>query len=153
MKNIADFNWKTLSGEEFKGAQLLGKRTIIFNTASACGYTPQLGQFEELHREMGAAGVQILAFPCNDFGAQEPGSPEEIQSFCERQYNVTFPLMEKIEITQNTHPLFAWMQEQSNDSIKWNFHKFVLNEKGEVVGSFAHSVSPMDDGILNLIKV
>lgn len=152
-----DFVVNDLQGRPFPFSQLKGKKVLAVNTASACGYTPQYAQLEELHKEFGSTGLAIIAFPCNDFGGQEQGSAEEIVEFCEVNYGVTFPIMEKIKIKgKSPHPVYAWLTEKeqngmSDSIVSWNFQKYAIDEEGNLVRSFAHGCDPMDSSIMQWI--
>jgi glutathione peroxidase len=150
---LYDFTWKRLTGEDFPVDTLKGKKVLVVNVASECGLTPQYVQLQELYSEFGGDSFEIVAFPCNDFGAQEPGSPEQIAQFCEVNYGVTFPVMEKIQVKgENAHPLYRWMlQETGSEEVKWNFHKFLINENGLVVRELAPTTSPLDEELVNWI--
>jgi glutathione peroxidase len=121
---------------------------LIVNTASKCGFTPQYTGLESLQQQYGTRGFSVLAFPCNQFGAQEPGTETEIQSFCEMNYQTTFPLFSKIEVNgAASHPLFTHLKEHApgvlgSKRIKWNFTKFLVNQQGEVVKRYAPSTKP-----------
>ena len=128
---------------------------IAVNVASECGYTPQYQQLQELYDEFDDKLV-IIGFPCNDFGGQEPGEADEIQRFCDLNYGVTFPLSAKIGIKKNTHPIYNWLQNKAENGIldhqvQWNFHKFLIDEQGQLHAAYAASVSPLDDRILSWI--
>jgi len=148
-----DLKATTLEGEPFAFSSLRGKRVLIVNTASKCGYTPQYAELEALHQEFGGKGLVILGFPCNDFGRQEPGTAEEIGAFCERNYGVSFPMMDKVSVKGETqHPVYSWLcQAQLNGvadhDVKWNFHKFLVDEQGRLVGAFRSGVAPKDPEI------
>lgn len=120
-----------------------GNCLLIVNVASECGFTPQYEQFQSFYEELKDHKFEILAFPCNQFGAQEPGNSEEIIQFCKTKYNVTFPVFEKVEVNgNNTHPLYKFLKSQApgvlgSKTIKWNFTKFLLDGKGKVVKRFA----------------
>jgi glutathione peroxidase len=145
---------KTLDGEEYGFAQLKGKKVLIVNTASACGFTPQYKGLQKLHEQYGE-NLVILGFPCNDFGKQESGSNEEIGAFCEKNYGVTFQIMEKVIIKgSNPHPVYSWLLNKnengvSDHNVRWNFHKFIINESGSLVGSFKSGVEPTDNQIIS----
>lgn len=150
---LLDFNWNCLNGQPFDVQSLTGKKVLIVNVASACGLTPQYTQLQELYAQFGGESFEIIAFPCNDFGGQEPGSPDQIAHFCSANYGVTFPIMEKISVQgDQTHPLYTWLlAETGGDSpneVKWNFHKFLLNEHGQVVKDLAPTTTPLDDEML-----
>ena len=125
-----------------------GKVMLIVNTASACGFTPQYEGLQVLYAEHQAQGLEVLAFPCNQFKQQEKGNNEEIQQFCDLTFNIKFPLFDKIDVNgDNTHPLFAFLKAQApgilgSKSIKWNFTKFLVNKKGEVVKRYAPTTKP-----------
>ena len=136
--NVKDNNLNNVEMSEYKGKILL-----IVNVASKCGFTPQYKDLESLYKKYKDQGLEVLGFPCNQFGAQEPGSNEEIQSFCQLNYNVTFKLFDKIDVNgPKTSPLFKHLKNQSPDilgteGIKWNFTKFLVNKDGEVVKRFS----------------
>ena len=125
-----------------------GKVLLVVNTASKCGFTPQYEGLEALHRKYADQGFEVIAFPCNQFGAQEPGDEEEIKNFCSLTYDVTFPLMAKVDVNgDNADPLWAYMKDQQagllgSRGIKWNFTKFLVNKKGEVVARHGPQVKP-----------
>jgi len=123
---------------------------LVVNVASQCGFTSQYRELESIYQSLHSEGLEILAFPCNQFGGQEPGSPEEIQSFCERNFSVTFPIFEKIEVNgSNTHPFFEFLKNAApgllgTTAIKWNFTKFLINRDGTQVKRYASATSPSD---------
>ncbi len=129
-------------------ADYKGKVLLVVNTASKCGFTPQYEGLEALHRKYADQGFEVIAFPCNQFGSQEPGDEEEIKNFCSLTYDVTFPLMAKVDVNgDNTDPLWAYMKQQQaglmgSRGIKWNFTKFLVNKKGEVVARHGPQVKP-----------
>lgn len=136
-------------GETFPFNKLKGKVVVIVNVASKCGFTPQYKELEELNKKFEGRDVQILGFPCNQFGSQEPGSDEEIQSFCSLNYGVTFPVLQKVEVNgENTHPVYKYLKSKKSGllgltRIKWNFEKFLINKEGEVVERFASITKPL----------
>jgi glutathione peroxidase len=148
MKNkIYDFRAKSINGEEISLNDFKGKVMLIVNTASKCGFTPQFKELEDLYRKFKDSGLEILGFPCNQFGKQEPGTSKEIKDFCEINYGVTFKMFEKIDVNgNNAHPLFTFLKDEKHGligkDIKWNFTKFLVNEEGEVIARFAPSKSP-----------
>ena len=148
MSTAHDFSAKLATGEETSLAQFQGQVLLIVNTASKCGFTPQYTGLESLQQRYGPRGFSVLAFPCNQFGAQEPGSEDEIQSFCEMNYQTTFPLFSKIEVNgAASHPLFTHLKEQApgvlgSKRIKWNFTKFLVNQRGAVVKRYGPSTKP-----------
>jgi glutathione peroxidase len=148
MTTIYDFSAKSLSGEEIPLSAFKGKVLLIVNTASKCAFTPQYTGLEQLHRKYGARGFEVLAFPCNQFAAQEPGDAQEIANFCTQNYDVTFPVFAKIEVNgQGTHPLYQFLKQAKrgffgSQSIKWNFTKFLASRHGAVRGRFAPMTKP-----------
>lgn len=148
MSEIYDFPLTLLDGTPFDSQSLRGQVVLVVNVASRCGFTPQYAELEKLYRELEAQGFVILAFPCNQFGAQEPGSAEEIARFCSLTYGVTFPVMQKIEVN-GTHadPLYRWLKKQKSgllgsEAIKWNFTKFLIDTRGQVVERYAPQTAP-----------
>lgn len=133
-----DFKVKTLEGEEFSFSSLKGKKVMIVNTASKCGYTPQYKDLEELYEKYQGELV-IIGFPANNFANQEPGSATEIRQFCSQNYGVTFPMMEKISVKgKDMHPLYQWLTSKEKNGVmdsevKWNFQKYLIDEKGNLV--------------------
>jgi glutathione peroxidase len=148
MTTVMDFSAALANGEPKDLSDYQGKVLLIVNTASKCGFTPQYTGLESLHQTYGERGFSVLAFPCNQFGGQEPGSEEEIQSFCDLNYQTSFPLFSKIEVNgAASHPLYAHLKEQApgvlgSKRIKWNFTKFLVNQHGEVVKRYAPSTKP-----------
>ena len=148
MTTVMDFSAVLANGEPIDLSDYQGKVLLIVNTASKCGFTPQYTGLESLHQTYGERGFSVLAFPCNQFGGQEPGSEEEIQSFCDLNYQTSFPLFSKIEVNgAGSHPLYAHLKEQApgvlgSKRIKWNFTKFLVNQHGEVVKRYAPSTKP-----------
>lgn len=148
MTTVMDFSAALANGEPKNLSDYQGKVLLIVNTASKCGFTPQYTGLESLHQTYGERGFSVLAFPCNQFGGQEPGSEEEIQSFCDLNYQTSFPLFSKIEVNgAASHPLYAHLKEQApgvlgSKRIKWNFTKFLVNQRGEVVKRYAPSTKP-----------
>ncbi len=150
--SIYDFKIKSLSGEEIDFKKYAGKNLLIVNTASKCGYTYQYADLEKLHDQYGDK-VEVLGFPANNFLWQEPGNNEEIALFCEKNYGVEFQMFEKISVKgKDKHPLYKWLEAKSGNSPSWNFNKYVVNRKGEVVGFFPAKVSPLDKDIISLIQ-
>ena len=155
MPGIYDFSAKSLAGEEVSLQRFEGQVLLIVNTASKCGFTPQYRGLEELHRDFGSRGFSVLGFPCNQFGGQEPGSANQIQAFCSTQYDVTFPLFEKIDVNgANAHPLYNYLKRKKSgllgSSIKWNFTKFLVDRAGQVVARYAPTARP--DGLRREIE-
>lgn len=149
-KTIYDFEARSLDGEEIPFSQYKGKVLLIVNTASKCGFTPQYEGLEELHKKFEAQGLKVLGFPCNQFGAQEPGKGEEIASFCQKNYGVDFQMFEKVEVNgDDAHPLYKFLQKAAlgalnTESIKWNFTKFLVDKDGKVLKRYAPNVPPDD---------
>lgn len=148
MTTIADFTVTTNRGEELDLAEKKGNVLLVVNTASKCGFTPQYDGLEAVYQKYKDRGFEILGFPCNQFGNQEPGNADEIAQFCKVNYGVTFPLMEKIDVNgDNASPLFDWMKEEAkglfgSTSIKWNFTKFLIDRDGNVVRRYAPNDKP-----------
>jgi glutathione peroxidase len=149
-----DFKVMDLMGNEFDFAALKGKRVLIVNTASKCGFTPQYKELQELYDTYNKAGFEIIGFPANNFASQEPGTSSEIAEFCERNYGVTFSMMDKISVKgKDMHPVYQWLTQkalngQSDASVKWNFHKFLVDENGTWVASYGSTTSPTSDEIV-----
>ena len=150
MKTLADFTAKLPGGSEIDLADKLGKVVLVVNTASKCGFTPQYDGLEALWKKYKDRGFEILAFPCNQFGGQEPGTADEIESFCKVNFGVSFPLMAKIEVNgENETPLYHWLKGEARGlmgsrGIKWNFTKFLIDREGKVVGRYAPTTRPAD---------
>ena len=147
-KTIADFSVQLPNGEEISLADKAGKVVLVVNTASRCGFTPQYDGLEALYRKFKDQGFEVVAFPCNQFGAQEPGNADEIASFCKLTYDVTFPMMAKIDVNgDEATPLYQWMKGEApglmgSKSIKWNFTKFLIDREGKVVRRYAPTDKP-----------
>ncbi len=149
MTNFYDFEAVSLRGENIKMSDYSGKAVLVVNTASKCGLTPQYEGLEALYKEYKDKGLEILGFPCNQFGAQEPGSADEIGEFCQINYGVSFKMFEKIDVNgPNTHPIFKFLKEEKGgilgDDIKWNFTKFLIGKDGNVIKRFAPITVPDD---------
>src|SRR6476620_10252203 len=147
MAALYDFTASSLSGEEVPLKQFEGQVLLIVNTASACGFTPQYKGMQELHQKYAGRGFAVLGFPCNQFGAQEPGDATQISQFCERQYAVTFPMFAKIDVNgASAHPLYDYLKREKSgllgSSIKWNFTKFLVDRAGKVVARHAPTTTP-----------
>jgi glutathione peroxidase len=147
-KSIYDFEASTLDGKPAPLAAYRGKVLLIVNTASKCGFTPQYQGLEALWRKYADQGLVVLGFPCNQFGAQEPGDADEIASFCSLTYEVSFPMMSKVEVNgPGADPLWTWLKHEKkglfgSEAIKWNFTKFLIGRDGEVLGRFAPTTTP-----------
>ena len=148
MSEFYSFNAKSNKGEDIVFEQYKDKVLLIVNTASKCGFTPQYEGLQSLYKKYQEQGLEILAFPCDQFGHQEPGSDQEIQQFCSLNYDVSFPLFKKIEVNgDNTPPLYQFLKEKApglfgSKSIKWNFTKFLVNKQGEVLERYAPKTAP-----------
>jgi glutathione peroxidase len=147
MPSVYDFTAKSLGGEDLPLKQFEGKVLLIVNTASKCGFTPQYQGLEALHRELSPRGFAVLGFPCNQFGAQEPGDARQIADFCEGKYDVSFPMFEKIDVNgAHAHPLYSYLKGEKagllGSSIKWNFTKFLVDRSGRVVARHAPTTTP-----------
>lgn len=153
--SVYDFNVPALDGGQINLKDYEGKKILIVNTASECGYTPQYAQLEELYQEK-KDELAIIGFPANNFGGQEPGSDEDIAAFCQKNYGVSFPMASKVSVKGNDMaPLFEWLTTQENPDftgdIKWNFEKFLIDENGKLIHRYRSGVSPLDEEILSEI--
>jgi len=152
-QNVYDFSALSVDGHEVPLTQYKGKVLVVVNTASKCGFTPQYAGLEALYRDYKDRGVVVLGFPCNQFGAQEPGTEAEIAQFCELNYGVSFPIFSKIDVNgSNAHPLYKFLKSEKSgllgviglDAIKWNFTKFLVDRTGKVVSRYAPSTNPAE---------
>jgi glutathione peroxidase len=148
MTTAYDFTANSLAGTPVPLQEFAGKVMLVVNTASKCGFTPQYAGLESLYQKYRDRGLVVLGFPCNQFGSQEPGSPDEIGSFCEKNYGVSFPIFEKIEVNgDGAHPLYQWLKTSArgvlgSERIKWNFTKFLVDRQGRVVDRYAPTTKP-----------
>ena len=148
MASVYDFTAAAIDGSELPLERFRGSALLIVNVASRCGFTPQYAGLEALHERYADKPFEVLGFPCNQFGQQEPGKAAEIASFCSTTYGVGFPMFDKVEVNgPNRHPLFAWLTEQKKGflgsrDIKWNFTKFLTDREGQVVARYAPQVEP-----------
>jgi glutathione peroxidase len=148
MSSIYDFKVKTIDGAETTLAPYRGKVMLVVNVASACGFTPQYAGLQSLYEKYKDRGLVVLGFPCNQFGAQEPGSEAEIKDFCSTRFSVSFPMFGKIDVNgANTHPLYDFLKKEEKgilgtEAIKWNFTKFLIDREGKVTGRFASTTKP-----------
>ncbi|WP_050403138.1 glutathione peroxidase [Bradyrhizobium embrapense] len=147
MATVYDFTAKSLAGEDMPLRQFEGQVLLIVNTASACGFTPQYKGLQELHSGLSPRGFAVLGFPCNQFGAQEPGDAKQIAAFCEINYAVTFPMFAKIDVNgSGAHPLYEHLKREKSGllgpAIKWNFTKFLVDRAGKVVARHAPTARP-----------
>jgi glutathione peroxidase len=154
--SVYDFKLKTLDGEEISLAKFKGKKLLLVNVASKCGYTPQYKNLEALHEQYGSKLV-VIGFPANNFGGQEPGSSSEIKEFCTKNYGVSFPMMEKISVKGNDmHPLYRWLSSKESNGVceeapGWNFCKYLIDENGQVIKFFNSKVDPLSADITSLL--
>ena len=150
-KSVYDFSFKTIDGKEVKLSKFKGKKILIVNTASKCGYTPQYEDLEKLHKQYGSKLV-LIGFPAGNFGGQELATNSEIKEFCSSKFNVTFLMAEKSSVKgEDINPLFKYLTTAENPDFKgdinWNFEKFLINEKGQLVHRFRSKVKPLDEAI------
>ncbi|HVL01111.1 MAG TPA: glutathione peroxidase [Dongiaceae bacterium] len=146
--SIYDFSGVTMQGKETPLSNFKGKVLLVVNTASKCGFTPQFKGLEELHEKYKGKGLEVLGFPCNQFGKQDPGSNDEINQFCELNYGVKFTMFQKVDVNgDNAHPLFKYLKKQApgvlgTEAIKWNFTKFLIDQNGKVLERYAPTDTP-----------
>ncbi len=149
-KTVYDFQAKDITGKDISLSAFKGKVLLIVNTASKCGFTPQFGGLEELHKSHAGKGLEVLGFPCNQFGSQDPGADGEIAEFCQLNFGVSFPMMSKIDVNgPAAHPLYKWLSAEApgllgSQSIKWNFTKFLVGKDGQVIRRYAPLDKPAD---------
>jgi len=152
MASFFDFAVTGIQGEPDLLGPLRGRVVLAVNVASRCGYTPQYAGLERLRGELAAEGFEVVGFPCNQFGGQEPGSDAEIREFCSTRYDVTFPLASKVEVNgPGRHALYAWLTSAANGhagDIQWNFEKFLIGREGQVLGRYPSGTRPEDKGLL-----
>lgn len=157
-KTLYDFKVEDIDGQSFDFASLKGKKVLIVNVASKCGYTPQYEQLEELYDQYKDDGLVVIGFPSNDFKGQEPGTNEEIKEFCTLNYGVTFPIMSKVIVTgENKAPIYKWLTEKAENGkmdseVQWNFQKYLIDENGNVVDFALSKESPLSPKIVNWAK-
>ena len=155
-KSLHEFTFKSIDGEKISFSSFLGKKILVVNTASKCGFTPQYMELEELYNTYKDQLV-IVGFPANNFGSQEPGTNEEIAAFCQKNYGVTFLMSEKVSVKgDDIHPIFTWLNQQENASFKgdinWNFEKYLLDDKGQLVDRFRSMTKPMSKKITSYLN-
>lgn len=156
-KSIHGLKVEALEGGMIDFASFKGKKILIVNTASECGYTPQYRELQQLHDQYGDK-IAVIGFPCNDFGGQEPGTAAEIKSFCTKEFKVSFPMGAKVKIKGDSpSPLYAWLTQKNlngvmDAEVSWNFNKFLLDEKGILIKKFKSGVSPMSEEIISHIR-
>lgn len=157
-KSFYDFTVIDINGDEYELAQLQGKKVLVVNTASKCGFTPQYAGLEKLYQEFGKDQFVIIGFPTNDFAGQEPGTNEEIATFCSTKYEISFPMMSKITVKgEEKHPLYKWLTEASENGVEdskvtWNFQKYMIDEHGMLVGHVPPIKKPYGKKIISWIK-
>ncbi|MBC9823542.1 glutathione peroxidase [Terrabacter sp. MAHUQ-38] len=149
MTVLHDFKATAIDGAEVSLGECAGDVVLVVNTASECGYTPQLGGLEQLYETYRVQGLTVLGFPCNQFGGQDPASDEEIGAFCQKNYGVTFPMFAKVEVNgSGEHPLFTWLKSEAGGllgkKIKWNFTKFLVARDGTVIARYSPTTEPAD---------
>ena len=155
--SIHNFRIASIDGKEINLGDFKGKKILLVNTASECGFTPQYATLQQLHEKY-ANRLAVIGFPSNNFGAQEPGTESDIMNFCERNYGVTFPLSKKIDVIgEHQHPLFSWLTKKElngwNDrDPNWNFCKYLVDENGRLIQFFSHKLDPMDEKIISAIE-
>lgn len=149
--SVYDFKLKTIDGTEKSLAAYKGKVLLIVNVASECGYTPQYSDLEKLHETYRAQGLEVLGFPCNDFGGQEPGSDKDIKAFCTSQFGVKFDMFSKISMA---HPLYQYLTQNATPAgkVDWNFEKFLIDRNGNIVGRFKSNVKPMSETLTRAVE-
>ncbi len=153
-KSFYNFTVTTIEGKEYSLSQLKGKKVMVVNTASKCGLTPQYEALEKLHKQYGSKNFVIIGFPANNFMGQEPGTNEEIKEFCSKNYGVTFPMMGKISVKgDDMHPLYQWLTQKKENgvldaNVTWNFQKFLIDEKGNLVESLSPRDKPDSDKVI-----
>ncbi|MFO7178165.1 MAG: glutathione peroxidase [Pseudomonadota bacterium] len=152
--NLYELEAKSLEGEAVRLDRFSGKVTLLVNVASECGYTPQYAGLERLHRKYAARGFSVLGFPSNDFGGQEPGSPETIRAFCTSKYDVTFPLFEKVQVKEGPgqSAVYAALRAASGELPAWNFGKYLIGRRGNVIRFFPSKVAPEDPELVSALE-
>lgn len=152
---VLDFKMKSLDGKDVDLSKYKGKVLLIVNTASKCGATPQYEQLQTLHEKFGPKGLEVVGFPCNQFGKQEPGSAADIREFCTQNYSVTFDMFDKIDVNgADAAPLYKYLTTKAEDSgpVKWNFEKFLIGKDGQILARFRTRVKPDDPKVVKAIE-
>ncbi len=158
MKTFHDFTVTDIYGKEISLSTFKGKKVLVVNVASECGLTPQYKELQQLYDRYQSQDFVVIAFPANNFGAQEPGTNEEIQAFCQKNYGVTFPVMAKISVLgEDMHPLYKWLTQSAENGkwdsdVKWNFQKYLINENGEWMTVITPRENPMSENIIRFIE-
>ena len=148
MSDFYDFKLKSLDGEEIDFSRYKGKKVLLVNVASECGYTPQYAGLQKLHKEYGQK-VAVLGFPANNFGGQEPGTDQQIADFCQKNFGVDFQMFSKISVKgEDQHPLYQWLRKETGQEPGWNFSKYLIDENGKVIGFYPSDVKPTDEQIV-----
>lgn len=153
-----DLTATDIHGKPFSFADLKGRKVLIVNTASECGYTPQYKQLQELYEAYKDKGLLVIGFPSNDFGGQEPGSEERIEAFCQKNYGVSFPLMSKVRTKgAEQHPVYQWLTRKElngvqDATVNWNFHKFLIDGEGRLVRDLPSGTSPLDETVIGWVE-
>ena len=154
---VYDYSFKDIDGNDVALSSFKGKKILFVNVASKCGFTPQYAELQELHEKFGDK-VVIIGFPCDQFGGQEPGSEEEIQSFCQKNYGVEFLMASKIDVKgNNQNPIYTWLTSEEKNGVEsskvmWNFQKYIVDENGMYIAHFKSGVKPTDAEITDLLK-
>ena len=157
-ESFYDLNAEDITGEMVDFSQFKGKKVLIVNTASKCGFTPQYEGLQKLHEDYAGEDFVIIGFPSNDFMNQEPGTEAEIQAFCEKNYGVEFLMMSKVAVKgDDMHPVYQWLTQKAKNGVQdskvsWNFQKYMISETGELIEMFSTKVKPQDEKIVSLIK-
>ncbi|MFP4041643.1 MAG: glutathione peroxidase [Bacteroidales bacterium] len=157
-KSFHDFTMKDIDGNDIELSQFAGKKLLVVNTASKCGFTSQYEGLQEIYEKYGSENFTVIGFPANNFKNQEPGSNEEIKQFCSKNYGVTFPMMEKISVKgEDQHPLYQWLTQRKyngkmDSKVKWNFQKYLIDEEGQLVDVFFSRTKPNSQKIVNWIE-
>lgn len=152
VNSVYDFSVKDISGKVTNLSTYKGKVLLIVNTASECGFTPQYAGLESLYKKQKAKGFEILGFPSNDFGGQEPGSEAEIKKFCEAKYKVSFPMFSKQKVKSEADPLYAFLQKEGKAEVKWNFGKFLIGKDGRILNYFSSNTEPGSEKLIGAIE-
>jgi glutathione peroxidase len=150
---LYDFSLNYLNGKPIDWNDFKGKKVLLVNVASQCGLTPQYTQLQELNETFGGDHFAIIGVPCNDFAGQEPGTAEEIATFCSVNYGVSFPLSEKVHtVGEEIHPIYEWLKEQTGTEVSWNFQKYLIDQEGKIAGYFSPQTEPAESHIIDWIK-
>lgn len=157
-KSIYEYKVQTIDGQEYDMSKLKGKKVLIVNVASKCGLTEQYIELEELYKKYKSIGFEIIAFPCNDFLSQEPGTNAEIKEFCSQEYSISFPLMAKISVKgKDQAPIYQWLTQKdynnySDNKVKWNFQKYLIDRDGKLINVLSPGTAPNDPEIISFIR-